>query len=630
MSITKEAIEAILAQYDNRDKGAFRMLVDESHIRPFREFVGLLKSRPLAPADLVKLAIIVKGKNDRDSDAASSKAFRALATLLGGYEAIDRLASCNILKEKHLEFIIKYAPIAKLLAEHLGQMSEKLTDDLLSAYIDVLEKRAEPNSLSMLLSICATEDRLEEFIPLLSTLNQHGLHTDKLIFLLHYISTFTSTEVLAFHETVKILIALNSGMINECDIQLIAATSEIHLLGKANSGPLIEALFRLSSRNLTLITVDNIKRIISSNRVALLGSIANYVPPTQANLDTILAGSTQNPYTSLICLLINFNAASRDVTPFLGEILNISTNDTAYFSELNDAMIILRDVQLDATDFSTVINLLLKYRKDSPAIARAVRYSVKEGGLLIDDLVTIGCFPQHADQILNAHRNIMIYGQLPADWFDILHESPEFAIGTSQFLIQWHRLYSLRKEPDAAVLSNRQYAGAIAQVLEYLQNEGLAKDDCVPALCATKLEDDTLFKFLQILKGADLLTSHNIKNLIERIDHLQTLYTASQYLLNGNVLEQTQLISLLIGADNNPATLLDFAIGLGGKEPEIVNTEPESPAVVEPEPDVSQLTAAPTRYAASLRIFPSCSTSSSSPLSLALEDDEDPDQSYQF
>lgn len=74
-----ETIKNEIAFYD-LNKGLFRIIKDEPHIKELRDFCNtkLVDINTLTPALLIELAGILLGKNDRDSDSVSSQIFRNL------------------------------------------------------------------------------------------------------------------------------------------------------------------------------------------------------------------------------------------------------------------------------------------------------------------------------------------------------------------------------------------------------------------------------------------------------------------------------------------------------------------------------------------------------------------------
>lgn len=535
----KEHITSVINTYDEK-KGWGRSARDEPHIAELRPFVVKITGSDLLPAELVQLADIVRGKNDREADTASSRAFSQLAEPLGGYAALDLLKEHKILQETNIVFLEKYPGLGYGLASFIAQVSKKIPEKLVQALLNALEFREVLGTLPELVTLYKESFLLKniniaDHLPLLTLLNTHQLYTDNLKPLLIRFSESSNFQLMELTRTLNKLAALNPE----------------------------------------LITLSNVEALLGSPSLPQVDQFMQLVPPVQANLDTILTHFPLRPSAWLPKLLANFRSASWDVTPFLKDIVA----SEEHLFELATAVATLGGAALDIGDLASVLTILLNHRIFSPSLAKAVRLSLSNQAILLDDLELISRFPDHAENVVLARIHLKTYGLLPEAAFITACIHSQFASGVSQFLIQWHKIYGADKEPHEAVLGNPQRAGESAQVLAFLHGEELASEANVSAVCQADLKDGFLLLFLQSLKKAEQLTQGNIDLLLPRIDSINLLYPAVQCLENGGVLEQINYESLLV----DPENAMTLALELGGKviEPSKADAEKEAASVNE-------------------------------------------------
>ncbi|MGQ3892448.1 hypothetical protein [Legionella sp. CNM-4043-24] len=575
MSITKAKIEELLARYKKHHEGIFRKKIPwatEPHIAELKPFVDALPQGELSPENRVKLAVIVRKKQDRKSDAGSSLTFAPLAMDLGGYEALDMLADNHLLNAGCLNFVQKYPGCGLDIAKFLSTMSKIMSEQLLSELQATFEHCNVDMPGYLMRFYLDSRKTVADYIPLLRMMNKNGIFTDDIIQSWPAISVMTTRHLLELEDALEKLARLNP------ELNLLQAamdlsqnhsySSLLDILSKPLQPTVDKALKALSVWDSKLLTLNNIHLFMQRDMAALkaFSTASLHLPASQTNLYVFMLAPVSVISSSFLpMVLCNFKIIRREVTPFLADILSTSKD---YFN-LAIALITLKDVPLDDGQFSSVIRLMLNNREQSLALARAVVYSMQEPGSFSADFDLISQFSAHHDQLLMAHKCIQNYGLLTSDAFKICEKNTIFAHGLSQFLVQWHRLYGTEKAPSAAVINKPECAEATAQVLDFLNTEQLTNDTIVNAICDAGPVDGALLSFLRTIKQAGQLNLNNLNSLLPRLWAISTLNEAADCLVRGDViLDQTNYDTLLIEPDNARA----MALHLGGKE-----LEPEKP-----------------------------------------------------
>lgn len=136
----KITIKEALDNYDN-NKGHRRTYIkEEPHIRELRSFYENLQEDDLSPSSLVKLALILIGKNTRTEESASGKTFKGLVNKLGGYEALDTLYAAKQLTEDNVVFLERHPNEAKALAPLIISIAKNPMGSDLKKTLSIAEK----------------------------------------------------------------------------------------------------------------------------------------------------------------------------------------------------------------------------------------------------------------------------------------------------------------------------------------------------------------------------------------------------------------------------------------------------------------------------------------------------------
>jgi hypothetical protein len=510
-----------------------------------KEVIGPDGNHNLTPPQLLELATIVQGKNDREGNpgynpekpSASSTLFTKLARKFGGFDALDRLQKTGNLKEIYVSYLVANFTVAageEGIAAFLVKLTPAEEEKTCLALLKALEFRVDPTSLPALASHYAdhflhmTPRRsFEKHLALLQFLNAHGVRTDNIVL---------------------------TGILNQDD--------EFHQ-------SLLTYLQSISKINKALINSNNLAEILQFNAASRVKRFLDLVLPLQENLDNFFAylrasqSRQESPWLGI--LLQSFKDAECDVSPYLKQIFanesklhNLSIAVATLFESKfpND----MRRHQL--------LSKLFEYSDACIVVAKALRKLQPENGDWNDDyLARIFANPEYAEKLADAinsliHSDLYTSETLPTALAQAC-SSPKHAVNLANFIILWDGIYGGSQPTPAAVLNNPENIEITAGVIKYLQENKVSEDASVNlAICEANLADDDFLSLLKIMKKADLLSVSNVKSLVPLLGKIQALYGAFVCLEQGGTVNQDNF-EALIGNPDDP-----MAVAVILQEPE--------------------------------------------------------------
>ena len=142
----KITIKKILERYDNHKGYGRSFIKEEPHIKELRSFYNDLKEVNLSPSSLLKLAMILIGKNTRIDTTESGKTFEGLVNRLGGYDALDTLNAAKRLTAENVAFLEKYHAEAKALAPVIVSISKNIPPSSIKILFNAAERMKNPRN----------------------------------------------------------------------------------------------------------------------------------------------------------------------------------------------------------------------------------------------------------------------------------------------------------------------------------------------------------------------------------------------------------------------------------------------------------------------------------------------------
>ncbi|KTD43118.1 hypothetical protein [Legionella parisiensis] len=517
--------------YD-RNKGYFRALKDESHIKELREFCNskLEGIDTLPPALLLELATILIGKKDREGDSESSRIFRTLVSYFGGYEALDCLNNQKQLSAEHAGFLAKNAKHAKELAPLLASIGKKISPSTMTIVLHAAEMMSEPEQLVEMFR-CFRQFAFEEdaflYFEILGTLNRYGINTD---------------------DVVPLLIEVKQP------------------LSKKQA---LETLYRINPK---LFNRDNVMNILKLKNPYYFYKLLELLPDTQDSLDRLFAVDDILDKCSFAEEIIkNFNSAGWNLQLYLNYILSVERNGF----DIECATGRLKEMTIKPELLPLILETLFVRSGESIALVNAVEILNLES--LEEDVLNLAFATNYPDRVAEAVVALKKAALFNNQTTDVICSHPKYAFGLARAMIQ---LSQLDCSVNAAYDGLDQYpqsADKVAKVIEYLQEHSLiynaenkpdagkgrvklSTDVIVAAVCKAELTDDSLLKLLETMKAANLFDIHNLHKLIPKLKYVKTLASAARCLANSNQLDQLNFDSII----SDPINSIILAEDLGG------------------------------------------------------------------
>ncbi|CAM2944803.1 Uncharacterised protein [Legionella steigerwaltii] len=525
-----ETIKNQINYYD-QNKGHFRILKDEPHIKELREFCNnkLQGVNTLSPPLLLELAAILLGKNDRDGEALSSHIFRDLVQGLGGYETLESLKKYKQLSAENIVFIEKNHKQANLLTPLLISIGSKLSPSTMTIMFHAAEMMSDQERLIEMFN-CFEKFALSEnaglYFELINFLNRYGINTDDVVLLLS-----EAKQLVSIKKTLDVLERTNSQLLNR----------------------------------------DNIIAILKLQNPYYFYKVLELLPDTQESLNRLFAvDNILDKCSRAEEIIKNFKKAGWELEPYLKYILSADRNGV----DLESATSMLMEIKFKPELLPFVLETLFARSNESIALVKAV-------GLLNDehlkedmDLAFASKYPDRVAAAIVELRKEQCFNKQTRR---IIRSHPEHAVELAQALIQLNRLNHAGRAAYDGIVKYPQNADKVAQVLEYLQKnfllhnlngkpdayKGIVKQSShsiITEVCKAELTDDSLIKLFEAMKAANLLDIPNLNKLMPKLKYVKTLATAATCLANSNKLNQTNFNSI-IGA---PFDAMVIAESLGG------------------------------------------------------------------
>lgn len=524
-------IQKQIKLYD-QNKGYFRTLKDEPHIKELREFCNnkLEGIDTLSPSLLLELVTILIGKKDRDGDSESSRIFRMLVNYFGGYEALDCLNNQKQLSVEHVVFLKKNAKHAKELAPLLASISKKLSPSIMTIVLHAAEMMLEPEQLVEIFKyfrqLAFAEDAFLYF-ETLGALNRYGINTD---------------------DVVPLLI----------DVKQLFSKKQA-----------LETLFRINPQ---LFNLDNVINILKLQNPYHFYKLLELLPHTQESLNKLFAADGILDKCSFAEEIIkNFKSAGWEPQPYLTYILSV---DRKGF-DIECATGKLKEMTINPELLPLILETLFVRSNESMALVDAVALLNQEG--LEEDALNLAFATNYPERVAEAVVALKKAALFNNQTTDVICSHPEHAFGLAQAMIQLSHLDCSVNEAYDGLDQYPHSADKAANVIGYLQANSLihnsnnksevsqgeiklSTDRVVAAVCKAELTDDSLLKLFEMMKTVNLLSIYNFHKLIPKLKYVKTLASAARCLANSNQLDQLNFDSII----SDPINSIVLAENLGG------------------------------------------------------------------
>ncbi|CEG58700.1 hypothetical protein [Legionella fallonii] len=508
-------IQKALEEYDSNKGYGRTLLKEEPHIKELRSFYEELTEDNLSSSSLLKLALILIGKNTRTDTTESGKTFKGLVNRLGGYEALDILNAAHQITEDNVAFLEKHPTKAKALAPIVVSISKNTKISFVKKIFCAMEKMKKPQELIAVFEELELMSRTENshfFIDALSLLNKHNLNSDEVIPLLK--------------ETEHIII--------------------IHKI-----------LETLAERNPSLITLPNLINILKIKKIHTFHGLFKNLPPDQKSLDRLFQ-TNDTLAQSYWCkdILINFKEAGWDPHPFLETILGKEINGL----ELKRAITKLIELKLKPERLPLILHTLVTHSNESTIVMDAVETLHKEG---LDEHFLKLTFevPQFSNKVATAFVTLQKEQCYNATTQVYVCSNPEYAADLAQFWVQFSKVECVNQTPRETMLQQPQCAAYTAEVIEFLRQHKHHSEKNIIAICNAKLTSNTLLNMLKIMNEAKILDQTSLNMLLPRLSFIKTLYSGIQCLAYGEKLDSFNFDTLI----SDPVNAVALAENLGGK-----------------------------------------------------------------
>lgn len=526
-----ETIKKQISLYD-QNKGYFRTLKDEPHIRALREFCNnkLAGIETLSPSLLLELATILIGKKDRDGDSKSSHIFRKLVGYLGGYEVLDCLNNQKQLSAEYVVFLEKNPKHAKALAPLLASIGKKIPSSIKTIVLHAAEMMSEPEQLVEMFKyfreFAFAEDAVLYF-ETLDILNRYGINTDAVVPLISEVKQLFSKK-----QALEMLYDINSQLFNR----------------------------------------DNVINILKLQNPYHFYKLLELLPNTQDNLNRLFAADgILDKCSHAEEIIKNFKSAGWELQPYLKSILSVDRNGF----KIECATDRLKEMTINPELLPLILETIFARSNESMALVKAVAFLNPEN--LEEDALNLAFATKHPERVAEAVVALKKAKLFNNQTTAVICSHPEHALGLAQAMIQ---LSCLNCTVNAAYDGLDQYpqsAEKVAKVIEYLQENSLihnsnnkpevgkgrvklSTDVVVAVVCKAELTDDSLLKLFEIMKAATLLDIYNLHKLIPKLKYVKTLTSAARCLANSNQLDQLNFDSII----SDPINSIALAENLGG------------------------------------------------------------------
>ncbi|MCW8399547.1 hypothetical protein OQJ26_12165 [Legionella sp. PATHC038] len=536
-----EIIKSKLDLYD-QNKGLFRVLRDEPHIKALREFYNskLQGVHTLSPPLLLELAVILLGKNDRNGDSESSQIFSELVQHFGGYEALESLNKQKQLSAENVAFLEKNHTHAKQLAPLLSTIGSKISPSTLTILLQTAEKISDQEGL------------IETF---------------------KYFEQFALSENAALY--FELINLLTRYRINMDDV--VPLLSEVKQLT-----PIKKALDVLNRPDSQLLHRDNVIAILKLQNPYYFYRILELLPNTQESLNRLFAiDDILDKCSRAEEIIKNFKSAGWELEHYLKYIFNVNRNGV----DLESATSSLMNMKVEPELLPLILETLFARSNESIALVKAV-------GLLEEHLkedMDLAFATKYPDRVAAAIAELRKEKCFNEQTRDAICSHPEYAVELAQALVQFHRIdYTARAAYDG-IMKYPQSADKAARVIEYLDKNSLlhntkgktdvykgkvkrSSNSIVAAVCKAELTDNSLIKLFDIMQAAKLLSLPNLHKVIAKLKYIKTVASAAICLANGNKFNQLSFESIL----SDPINSIAIAERLGGtpgspSSPKIIN-----------------------------------------------------------
>lgn len=526
-----ETIKNEIAFYD-QNKGLFRIIKDEPHIKELRDFCNtrLEGIDTLTPALLIELAGILLGKNDRDSDSISSQIFRKLVRYFGGYPTLECLKKEGQLSEENITFLEKYHKQADLLAPLIVSIGKKLAPVYKQRMFYAAEMLSEKEKLLEMFTYFAKfafNENADLYFEIIHFLNVHGINTDDVVPLLNNVKQLANIK-----HTLEIVLDRFNSQFNH---NILVAIMKLQNPGYFY--PILELLPNTPESLNHLIEVDGI-------------------------LDKCI-GAEQ--------ILKNFKSAGWELAPYLNSILSIDRNG----ENLRQATDRLKDLPIKSELLPMILESVFTYPDKCVALVKAVALLNDEN--VRKDLLKIVFASKFPDRAAAAIVALRKENCLDKQTRNLVCAQSDYAVELAHAFVLFKQVNYTARAGFDALAQRPQCADKAVRVIDYLQKHSLlellkaksapykgtvkkASDLMITAVCKAGLTDDSLLKLFDTMKEVNLLNPLNLQKLMHQLKYIKTLSSATRCLANGNKLDQRNFENLI----QDPANSLALAESLGG------------------------------------------------------------------
>ena len=502
-------------EFYDKNKGYGRSLKDEPHIKELRTFLTKIgeKERYLYPADLLDLVTILLGKKSR-SESLSSKVFQELANEFGGFEVLDLLQENNCLNADNLDFLERNSTQAQQLAPFIVSLKNKINPSEMHLLFSSSMKLTDEDRLFFFKFLDDSTDtnRLHYYVKILDSLKRHKIHIENAVHLLEGVD-----EVQSVHQHIKSLI----------------------------------------SSDLSLLTADNVTRILKLQHPYSFGKLFQVLPATQEHFDSLMeVEGTLDKSLWAEDIIKNFKAAEWELNTWLKRILT----PTEYSFELSQATTMLKDIKMSSEHRVQILSRLFDYPKGSSKFAEAV--VILNGNELTTNDLTLLCRekenPGSVAKAIVALKEEKSYRQ---ETLKIVTAYPEHALGVACIFIFFDKINAPFSEECNSILERPECAEMTAKVLEYLRENELHGESNILSVCQAKISHAAFFNLLKLMKSVDILEQSTLELLVPQMKFMKTLLSAANCLAEAKKLDKINFGLVL----KDPLNAIFLAENLGGK-----------------------------------------------------------------
>ncbi|MDP1601877.1 MAG: hypothetical protein Q8M03_01260 [Legionella sp.] len=498
-------VKKCLDLYD-ANKGHWRMIVDESHVRELRSFVEQVKGeeRSLLPTELLDLAKIILGKEDREGKSESSKTFEKLADYFGGYIALEALEANQI-----------------LTAEYVAFLAENFYARILSGLLVSLNKKTPPGNIQILIAASQKMVDREKILNLFREMEKRS----------------ENMSLSGYLRLLNRLIKYHLIFTDDLPFLLLS----VHW---KKFSPIEDILKTLEESNPALLTLKNVTRILELKYPHRFNAFLRLLPVTKDTLNYLfgVADTLEGNYL-VEYIFRDFKAAGWEITPYLSRILPESTHS----GTLAVAIKKLGEVSISSKLLPIILTEIFDRAEISIELVESV-VILSEANLLEKHPVVFGVStqPKNVARALVMLAKENLYNK---DNVEGVCACPLHATGIASLLIQLHKAKCTDLDVYQIMSAHPDYAQNIADVLEVLEKSGLLSEANIVEVCKIRLAKEVfsnLPHLLLTLNKANLLSQANLSAIFEKLAYIKTLTSATTCLANGDVLSQYNFDLLLM------------------------------------------------------------------------------------